>query len=693
MSRIIDTIRRSGNGTKLVTPEERHRKGKPEVGVVSYFHMGDHGKVERGIENLELLGVKHLRTAVSWCDWTREGGVEWYEWVLPQLIERFDVLPCVVYTPPELGILPKTSSPPRDPEDYGRFVELLLKTYDGAFSHVELWNEPNNYIEWDWTVDPEWVIFADMVRGAAERAAALEVKTVLGGMSPLDPNWLDLMFKRGAMDEVAVLGIHGFPGTWEAVWEGWDDHVRRVEEVLDKHSSPADVWVTESGFSTWAHDDFRMIRELVDAAEAPVPRVYWYCAEDLAPEEPTLDGFHADERAYHFGLFRRDGTPKLAARLWTQGGLDAVRQIASFGNSASRPRRRRRGTLITGGAGFIGTNLADRLATEGKPVTILDNLARPGVERNFRWLVAKHGDLISTDISDVRDRFAIRRALQSCDEVFHLAAQVAVTTSVAHPVDDFEINVQGAVNVLEELRRLDDPPPVVFTSTNKVYGSLADIALDERDLRYEPIDPAIATTGISEDHPLAFCSPYGCSKGAADQYFLDYARSFGLRTAVFRMSCIYGPHQFGTEDQGWVAHFLIQALKGAPITIYGDGKQIRDLLFVDDLVSALLRTIRDDSLVDGRAFNIGGGIGNSVSVREVLHVIQHLHGSLPEVRFADWRIGDQRYYVSGTGTFSRAAGWTPRIRVAEGIERLYRWLKQEAVHEQDPTGMEMAAAR
>ncbi|HEX8255267.1 MAG TPA: NAD-dependent epimerase/dehydratase family protein, partial [Thermoanaerobaculia bacterium] len=263
--------------------------------------------------------------------------------------------------------------------------------------------------------------------------------------------------------------------------------------------------------------------------------------------------------------------------------------------------------LITGGCGFVGTNLAHRLLSEGQRVCVFDNLSRPGVERNLEWLRATHGDNLIVKIADVRDAGAVREAVRRASQVFHLAAQVAVTTSVGDPLSDFEINARGTLNVLEAIRNSIHRPPLFFTSTNKVYGGLDDVALREEGLRYTPADDAIAQNGISELRPLDFHSPYGCSKGTADQYVLDYARTYGIQAVVFRMSCIYGPHQFGTEDQGWVAHFLIRALNHQPITIYGDGKQVRDILYVDDLVNAFQLASEKIDVCSGNAFNIGGG--------------------------------------------------------------------------------------
>lgn len=330
--------------------------------------------------------------------------------------------------------------------------------------------------------------------------------------------------------------------------------------------------------------------------------------------------------------------------------------------------------LITGGAGFIGVNLAGRLLTRGTRVVIFDNLSRAGAERNLEWLRAAHGGRAEIRTGDIRDRAALRDALRDADQVFHFAAQVAVTTSLADPVTDFDINGRGALNLLEELRAMERRPALLFTSTNKVYGHLEDLELRRNGARYEPADRIARALGIGENRPLRFSSPYGCSKGAADQYVLDYARTFGLPAAVFRMSCIYGPHQYGNEDQGWVAHFLISALEGRPITICGDGYQVRDILYIDDLLDAFELAMERMDRISGAAFNIGGGPVNTVSLVEFLDLIERMRGERPAVRYEPWRAADQRYYVSDTRRFQAAAGWRPRVGVREGIARLYEWL-------------------
>ncbi|HEX8234422.1 MAG TPA: GDP-mannose 4,6-dehydratase [Abditibacteriaceae bacterium] len=337
--------------------------------------------------------------------------------------------------------------------------------------------------------------------------------------------------------------------------------------------------------------------------------------------------------------------------------------------------RDERPVLITGGAGFVGTNLAHRLLTTGHSVLVYDDLSRPGVEHNWQWLQATHGDKVQIEVADMRDEKKLRRAVRRACQVFHFAAQVAVTTSLYNPLQDFEINARGTLNLLEAIRVLDERPPLLFTSTNKVYGGLEDVTLQLRDNhRYEPQDTTIRDSGIDEARPLDFHSPYGCSKGAADQYVIDYARTFSLPAVVFRMSCIYGPHQFGTEDQGWVAHFLIRALEGAPITLYGDGKQVRDILFVEDLVDAFLLAQQNMSTLQGQAFNIGGGAANTTSLLELVELIGELCAQKPQVQFDQWRPGDQRYYVSDARKFAAATGWSARTDIRAGVEQLHAWL-------------------
>ncbi|CAA9333665.1 MAG: Nucleoside-diphosphate-sugar epimerases, partial [uncultured Microvirga sp.] len=354
------------------------------------------------------------------------------------------------------------------------------------------------------------------------------------------------------------------------------------------------------------------------------------------------------------------------------------RGVTAFDPAAGAPALlTRRPVLITGGAGFIGCNLADRLAREGHDVLIFDALARAGVETNLAWLKERHPQKISAVIGDIRDEAAIADAAAEASAVFHFAAQVAVTTSLADPRDDFAVNIGGTLNLLEALRRRNTPAPLLFASTNKVYGDLADVTLEPTNDAYLPRDPKTRARGIAEERPLEFHTPYGCSKGAADQYVLDYARSFGVPTAVMRMSCVYGPRQMGTEDQGWVAHFLIRALEGRPISIFGDGRQVRDVLHVGDAVSAYLSAWRRIEAVQGRAFNLGGGPGNAVSLRQLLAHVETLVGRPIELEFSDWRPGDQRYYVSDISRATAELGLAKPMPWRSGVADLAQWLDQE----------------
>lgn len=337
-----------------------------------------------------------------------------------------------------------------------------------------------------------------------------------------------------------------------------------------------------------------------------------------------------------------------------------------------------RPVLITGGAGFIGTNVADRFLSAGQSVLLYDNLSRPGVEAHVHWLRQRHGKLIDLIPADVRDPTTLRAAVACASRVFHFAAQVAVTTSLNDPVQDFEVNARGTLNLLETLRAMPTPPPLLFTSTNKVYGSLPDVPLSVRDSAYSPDRPDLRTHGVNEQRPLDFHSPYGCSKGTADQYVLDYAHTCKLPTIVFRMSCIYGQHQLGTEDQGWVAHFLLRAQQRKPITLYGDGRQVRDILHIDDLVDAMLLAHAHIGAIAGQAFNVGGGPSHAISLLDLLNLIESLTGSRPATEHAAWRCGDQRYYVSDIRKLTRSTGWSPQITPQMGITRLWHWLTEHA---------------
>lgn len=328
--------------------------------------------------------------------------------------------------------------------------------------------------------------------------------------------------------------------------------------------------------------------------------------------------------------------------------------------------------LITGGSGFIGTNLANHFIATGHEVTLYDNLSRRGTEKNLAWLREQYRDKFRFIQGDVRDYTSLCQAVRGVHAVYHLASQVAVTTSVKNPREDFEINLLGTFNLLEAVRENADKPIVIFTSTNKVYGKMDNLPVVEEDKYYRFEDHPY---GISEEQCLDFHSPYGCSKGAADQYMRDYVRIYDIPTVVFRMSCIYGPRQLGTEDQGWVAYFIIAATLGYSISIYGNGKQVRDILFVEDLVRAFeLATNRID-VTAGQVYNIGGGKENTIAIwAEFGPILSELTGREIPVQYKEWRQGDQPVYISDIRKAQRDFGWQPQISKAEGISRLYQWI-------------------
>lgn len=645
----------------------------PTIGILEWFRPGEYQEVKSALADLKELGITRLRTGISWADWFREGTGQWYDWFFNEVSKEVEIVPCFLYTPPSMGEVPKTSAPPKDLKSFADFVDVMISRYGEHFEWVELWNEPNNKIEYDYTLDYSWEKFAGMIGMASYWAKQRGKKTLLGGMSPIDPNWLQVMIENGGIEHIDAIGIHGFPFVFDQQWEGWEVNINRIREVLDHNDLSREIWISEAGFSTWQHDEVKQLEEFRKVLQTRADRIYWYSLKDLDPKNATVGGFHLDEREYHFGLKKIDGSKKLLYKLLQREGLKNIDKH-SYISKKYKFDSAEKYILITGGAGFIGTNLASRLLSQGERVMVYDNLFREGVEQNLQWLKNEYGEKLIIQIADINEKRILSQCVNNASAIFHFSAQVAVTSSVSNPVHDFEVNLKGTFHLLEAIRLSKHQPPLLFTSTNKVYGNLQDLKMLEDKTRYYPQDQEAKKRGISEKMPLDFHSPYGCSKGAADQYILDYSRSYGLKTAVFRMSCIYGPHQFGTEDQGWVAHFLISALEKKPISIYGNGKQVRDILFVEDLVDAfLLAKEKIDSLA-GEVFNIGGGPENTVSLLEILEIIKEITGKNMDISFDEWRTGDQQYYVSRTEKFRKLTGWAPNYSVNEGVENLVRWL-------------------
>jgi CDP-paratose 2-epimerase len=330
--------------------------------------------------------------------------------------------------------------------------------------------------------------------------------------------------------------------------------------------------------------------------------------------------------------------------------------------------------LVTGGCGFIGSNLMDRLLTRGQHAVAFDNMSRPGAERNAEWLRAKFGSRFRLIRGDVRDPYAVKEVVKKASVIYHLAGQVALTVSFLQPALDFESNALGTLNILEAARTSRWDPVLIYPSTNRVYGRMDNVEVVEKPSRYEYRD---LFEGVSETQTLDFDSPYSLSKGMADQYVCQYNRIFGLRTVVFRQSTVYGYRQFGDEDQGWLAWFIIAALTGRPMTIYGDGKQVRDVIFISDLLDAFDSAIARVDQVAGEVYNLGGGLTNSLSIwYEFGPILEELCGRRIPVRYSAWRPGDQRVCIFDISKARRELGWSPKVDLKTGINELYRWIKE-----------------
>ena len=507
----------------------------------------------------------------------------------------------------------------------------------------------------------------DTVEIAGSGAGLLAVaETIRAGgrhvvLSVWDSAALAAAGEAGVLGACHAVGLHAMPSAaGEPV--AWQQRLTALTEAAQRYNPAVAVWITKAGYPAWRHDSGNQAQAFAAAASAPAGRLYW---SSLIDQPDATDPAHGQD-----GLLDAYGQPRLLARL-LEGGLPELDRVLATARRLKLPAiTATRPVLITGGAGFIGANLADRLAAEGHHVHLYDALVRPGVERNLHWLARRHPNRISFALADLRDTAALTEAATRAEAVFHLAGQVAVTTSMVQPLADFDINAKGTLALLEALRQRNPAAPLIFASTNKVYGDLADIALVRDGEAYLPARADLRDAGVDESRPLCFHTPYGCSKGAADQYVLDYAHSFGLRTAVLRMSCIYGERQLGTEDQGWVAHFLLRAIAGEGLTIYGDGRQVRDVLHVGDAVAAYMAAWSRIGDIAGRAYNLGGGPANAISLLQLVGHIEDLLGRRVDAVFSDWRPGDQRYFVADTTAARRDLGLAPALHWRAGIARL-----------------------
>lgn len=326
---------------------------------------------------------------------------------------------------------------------------------------------------------------------------------------------------------------------------------------------------------------------------------------------------------------------------------------------------------VIGGAGFIGSHLARKYFSEKNDVIIIDDLSRKLTKYNLKF-IDKKIKFIKLDISKKKNFNILKKIFKNIDIIFHCAAQVAVTTSLVDPLRDFEINMIGSMNVLEAVRNSNPKAIIFFSSTNKVYGDLENIQLKEYVKNYE----FTKIRGINENYPLDFHTPYGCSKGAADQYFLDYARYYGIRTVVFRKSCVYGTHQYGVEDQGWLSWFAIAGMIGKKITVYGNGKQVRDVLYIDDLINAYQLAENKIHLTAGHVFNIGGGYDNRISVINAIDKISRQTNRQVKIRYEKVREGDQKIYISDNTKAEKYFGWKPKVNIDTGFLNMVNWIRK-----------------
>jgi CDP-paratose 2-epimerase len=576
------------------------------LGVSQHFSLHDETSLDNATRLAQTLGLRQFRASFTPAALATDAGRAWCVEVLSRLAPECEVLPSF-----EISDAAALAAFLPELAGYCRAIEIASP--------------------------------ADALAEMIPMAAASGLKTCLQVSSAEHLEELD---RAGLLEQAHAIGVS-------------QDHAELLHARAD-----CEIWITRAGYSTWRHDECRQAQALLDAIHLRPARLYWNALFDVARHAAaTYDEANA-------GLFDHAGQPKLAARLLANGvaGLDRILTLARRLHTPAIVGKRP--ILVTGGAGFIGANLADRLASEGHSVLLFDALARTGVERNLLWLTKRHPTRISFELGDIRDETAITDAARRASAVFHLAGQVAVTTSMTYPTADFSTNAAGTLTLLEALRLHNPEAPLIFASTNKVYGDLADIPLAREGDRYLPVSGALRAAGISESRPLCFHTPYGCSKGTADQYVLDYAHSFGLRTAVLRMSCIYGERQLGTEDQGWVAHFLLRAIAGEGLTIYGDGHQVRDVLHVGDAVSAYTAAWAQIDRITGRAFNLGGGPANAISLVQLVAYIEQLLGRQIPVEFSDWRPGDQRYFVADTTAIRRTLGLPSPLGWQAGLGRL-----------------------
>jgi CDP-paratose 2-epimerase len=629
---------------------------------VEWFRAGETDRVRNAIPGMRAAGATFLRTHLSWAEYHTPGGRDWYDFLIPTLAEAFDLLPCLHYTPPSLSRTGLSSGAPRRLQDFADFVDHVLTRHGAHFTHIELWNEPNNLLDWDWRQDTDWLLFCEMIGAAAYWAQQRGWKAVLGGPCPFDPNWLDLLGQRGVLATVSAVGLHGFPGTWDSEsgsWSGYGAHIREMRAVLQRYNPAAEVWITEAGYSTWRHDEAAQVQRFREALAAPAERLYWYGWQDIPKTVPVQEGLYFDPRHYHLGVVDAAGRPKLLHRLLASRGaghLPAPRpaRAPTVAGSVRLP-------LILGGAGAIGAVLTDQLLQAGGEVVVFDDLSRAGSEDNLAWLEARHGARLHVVTADLRDATALDEAVAEAAAVFHLAGRDDAAAALADPFDDFAVNVQGTLAVLDAIRTRAPATPLIHAGSARVYGTLDDLPV----LHPKGIDK---TWGIDETWPVAPASPAGCARAAAELYVLDHARSYGLRAAALRIGCVYGPRD--AQGQGRVMPLLIAAARGRATALSADRGRVADMLHAADAAAACRALLVNIDAAVGRVFNLGGGPLNAVSTQALLDEIAGLVGSAVPVDLADRRPAEPRWLVLDTTRLAQVTGWRPTMGWRAGLRDL-----------------------
>jgi CDP-paratose 2-epimerase len=633
-------------------------------GFAEWFRPGEYQRAEAALESMARTTACYVRAHLSWAEYHAPGGQEWYDWLVPQISQRFDFLPCIHYTPPSLSRTGTSAGPPHRLLDYADFVDHVLTRYGTHLDTIELWNEPNNLLDWDWRVDPDWTLFCEMIGAAGHWARERGFRTVLGGPCPFDTNWLNLMGERGVLGVMSAVGLHGFPGTWDSeasTWGGWEQQIVAMRGILDKYNKDAEIWITEAGYSTWRRDEAVQASSFLDALAAPADRLYWYGWQDIADDVAIQEGLRFDDRHYHMGVVDSHGRPKLLGRLLTDGGVDQVHKTLHL--SLPNIARPADPVVLTGGAGFIGCALADSILGGGQEVIVFDNLSQSGADGNLEWLKSRHGARVHAIIADIRDETTVREVVRDAAAVFHLAAQEPPAT-LADSIAEFDVNARGTLNMLEAVRRTGRPVPFIHASTADVYG------LDNTSLH----DPDVVEWGVGEHHPLRFATPFAASKGSADQYVLSYAAAHGLPAAVLRLSSIYGPSRSGEAQAGWVTRLVSEALKRSHVTIAsGVGNQLGDVLYITDAVCAFRAVLAGIAVATGEAYNIGGGPEGAVNELMVLDELQAIIGRPLDISFN--AVGHcRRRCVVDTRKIGKCLGWRPSVPLREGLTRVHDWL-------------------